>query len=279
MVVTDSWAEQRVLMRAFSECNDQTRPTIELHGAQLAIGPAGTDPHGAWGIHVEPPVDGRAQELRAQLEYAAKRLAGSKGNPPRLEDELPNFERKRTQYWAPGTPRDLPPEPAPIRRRTPLPMYYEPSMVAPPIASPVIPSAPKPVGRRRKRGWTSPVPPRPAHELNALRAAVGSTTATGFAAGPTLPPRHLAGASQRGLASLASRTLPPGLALGDVERDVLNALSEAGSLSVERIAAIAGVADGAAWMADFAKRLNAHGVDLICADSPGDGRPVYSLRR
>ena len=108
MVVAESWGEQRVLMRAFAECLDQTRPTIVLHGAQLAIGPAGTDPHGPWGIHVEPPIDGQAQSLREQLHVAARRLAGSKGNPPRLQDEIPKFESKPTNNWAPGTPRDLP---------------------------------------------------------------------------------------------------------------------------------------------------------------------------
>ena len=50
-----------------------TAPTIVLHGTELAIGPASTDPNGSWGIHVQPPVDGRAQELQAQLELAARR--------------------------------------------------------------------------------------------------------------------------------------------------------------------------------------------------------------
>ena len=108
MVVAEKWAEQRVLMRAFANSADQTRPTIFLHGTQLAIGPAGIDPSGSWGIHVEPPIDGRAQELRGQLELAARRLAGSKGNPPRLMDEVPAFEGKVTHHWAPGTPPALP---------------------------------------------------------------------------------------------------------------------------------------------------------------------------
>ena len=77
MVVARTWSEQRVLMRAFSASEDQTRPTIHLQGEELAIGPAGTDPHGEWGIHVEPPVDGKAQELREALQSAAKRLAGT----------------------------------------------------------------------------------------------------------------------------------------------------------------------------------------------------------
>src|SRR5688572_25526794 len=108
MVVATQWAEQRVLMRAYAGCTDQTRPTIVLHGAELMIGPAGTDASGPWGIHVDLAHDGRAQELRAQLELAARRLAGSKGNPPRLVDEAPEFEMKVTNQWSPGAPRDLP---------------------------------------------------------------------------------------------------------------------------------------------------------------------------
>jgi hypothetical protein len=108
MVVAEQWAEQRVLMRAYAESPDQTRPTIVLHGVELAIGPAGIDPNGSWGIHVQPPVDGRAQEIAEQLTVAARRMAGSKGNPPRLADELSAFERKRTDNWSPGAPRAVP---------------------------------------------------------------------------------------------------------------------------------------------------------------------------
>ena len=122
MVVADGWAEQRVLMRAYAESFDQTRPTITLYGQELAIGPAGTDPHGPWGVHVQPPVDGRAQELRDQLALAAKRLAGSKGSPPRLRDEASSFDRKTTSNWAPGSPRDVPGGGSQL--------YYEPQVAA-----------------------------------------------------------------------------------------------------------------------------------------------------
>ena len=107
MVVAERWAEQRVLMRSYADSADQTRPTIVLHGSELAIGPASLDPNGAWGIHVQPPADGRAQLLQEALELAARRMAGSKGNAPRLEDEVSDFDRKRTNNWAPGSPRDL----------------------------------------------------------------------------------------------------------------------------------------------------------------------------
>jgi len=113
MVVAERWAEQRVLMRAYAESADQTRPTIVLHGTEVAIGPAGVDPNGEWGLHVQPPVDGLAQDLKEQLELAARRLSGSKGNAPRLADEPSTFERKRTNNWAPGSPRDVPDAPIP----------------------------------------------------------------------------------------------------------------------------------------------------------------------
>jgi hypothetical protein len=113
MVVAERWAEQRVLMRAYAESADQTRPTIVLHGSEVAIGPAGTDPNGEWGLHVQPPVDGLAQDMKEALELAARRLAGSKGNAPRLADESSPFDRKRTNNWAPGAPRDVPDAPIP----------------------------------------------------------------------------------------------------------------------------------------------------------------------
>jgi len=130
MVVADVWGEQRVLMRAYAECQDQTRPTIVLHGAELAIGPAGTDSDASWGIHVHPPADGRAQEISDQLVLAARRLAGSKGNAPRLQDEQSSFDRKRTDNWAPGTPRA---DEAGSSSSRP---YYEPMVAASQVAAP-----------------------------------------------------------------------------------------------------------------------------------------------
>ena len=108
MVVAEKWAEQRVLMRAYTSGRDQTQPTITLHGHELAIGPTSLDPNGPWGIHVAPMADGRAQELQGMLEAAAKRLAGSKGNPPRLSDEEGTFDREPTGNWEMGAPRMVP---------------------------------------------------------------------------------------------------------------------------------------------------------------------------
>ncbi|MBL4636603.1 MAG: hypothetical protein JKY56_22315 [Kofleriaceae bacterium] len=138
MVVARQWAEQRVLMRAFASCHDQTRPTINLHGSQLSIGPAGTDPHGEWGIHVDPPVDGRAQELREALELAAKLLAGSKGNPPRLADEGPQYEDEPTGHWVPNNSQNS------IRRPE---NYYEP------VEAKAVRPAAKPDLRKTPPAW------------------------------------------------------------------------------------------------------------------------------
>src|SRR6516164_6096921 len=79
MVIAEKWAEQRVLMRAYAESRDQTMPTILLHGAEFAIGPAGVDVNGPWGIHVGEPADGRAEAVKHGLEDSARRLPGSKG--------------------------------------------------------------------------------------------------------------------------------------------------------------------------------------------------------
>jgi len=111
MVIAEKWAEQRVLMRAYAQSREQTMPTILLHGVELAIGPAGLDLNGPWGIHVgEGPegVEARAAAVKFGLEDAARRVAGSKGNPPRLVDEESTFDREPTGNWAPGTPRVLP---------------------------------------------------------------------------------------------------------------------------------------------------------------------------
>ena len=311
MVVSESWSEQRVLMRAFAASRDQTRPTIVLHGQELAIGPAGTDPHGEWGIHVEPPVDGRAQELRGQLETAARRLAGSKGNPPRLVDEVSRFEDKATNMWAPGTPPDLPARAAPGGPRG---GYYEPVHVAPPVHSTVIPSAASQratviaVGGdgRAAAGVAAGVAPA------AVPAARGRRTTDRFHGGrvfgqgqghgqghgraepelgktrpgflppdaPTAPVRPArAAAPPPSFVSLVGRTMPIGLQLTDVEREVLGALGAAPSLPVSEIGRIAGADDARAWMDALLAKLAGMGLDLVAPGEPVDGEPSYTLRR
>ncbi len=336
MVVAESWAEQRVLMRAYANSPDQTRPTIPLHGLELAIGPAGTDPHGPWGIHVEPPADGRAQNLRDELEIAARRLTGSKGNPPRLMDEESSFDRKRTNHWAPGTPRD-PPEGAATG-------YYEPNEAArapagamrpdtseltpphwPGAAVPGQPLAvtPGPGLAPEPPAWPAagwPVyvpaasPTAPTMGIPALgpgegpgagsehgpariepaephaQPAVHAATAYGFSQGagaqigagarlgnPSGPdPGHARG---RRLVSVVRRTMPIGFQLTPEEMAVLDALDAAPWLSQTRVAEIAGVRDGGAWMQQLIGKLSQHGLDLIEMISASGGEPAYALRR
>jgi len=124
MVIAEKWAEQRVLMRAYSQSRDQTMPTIVLQGVELAIGPAGTDINGPWGIHVGQHPELTPQHVKAGLEDAARRIAGSKGNPPRLLDESQTFDREPTGNWAPGAPRMLPQRPD---QRGPSVSFIEPA--------------------------------------------------------------------------------------------------------------------------------------------------------
>ena len=318
MVVSESWSEQRVLMRAFAASRDQTRPTIVLHGQELAIGPAGTDPHGEWGIHVEPPVDGRAQELRGQLETAARRLAGSKGNPPRLVDEVSRFENKATNMWAPGTPPDPGPRVAPGAATRGG--YYEPVHVAPPVHSTVIPSA---ASQRATviavsgdggvagggvagaaAGGAPAAVPAPRGRRSTDRFHGGRVFGHGHGHGhghgtselgktrpgflppdaPTPParpaPRAAAPAGPApSFVSLVGRTMPLGLALTDAEREVLGALGAAPSLSVREIGRIAGADDPRAWMEALLAKLAGMGLDLVAPGEPIDGEPSYTLRR
>ena len=44
---------------------------------ELAIGPAGTDANGPWGIHVGQHPEVTPQHVKAGLEEAARRIAGS----------------------------------------------------------------------------------------------------------------------------------------------------------------------------------------------------------
>jgi hypothetical protein len=320
MVVASSWSEQRVLMRAYAGSADQTRPTIVLHGVELAISPAGTDPHGEWGIHVEPPVDGRAQQLREQLELAAKRLAGSKGNPPRLVDEVPNFENKATNMWAPGTPRATPSkehdrvdyfEPAEGGARTMLdPAAAQPASRATPMSAPAavqsanagggFRSTPIPVRprssssssqmtasskasgkpRRRRTGWTSPVPLRQAPVDGQV---AGGKTVLGFdTGGATLARQATSGGGNDGsgsLAKLVGKTMPIGFSLSDEERRILNALGRAEALTASEVAEIAQVANAIQWMESLMSKLLEHGLDLIAPGEDRQGEPTYLLRR
>jgi len=249
MVVADGWAEQRVLMRAFANAEDQTRPTIRLHGIDLAISPAGTDAYGPWGVHVDSPEDGAAQALRDQLALAAKRLAGSKGNPARLLDEPSRFESRPTGHWRPGVPRD---------RRTPAP-HQAPSMPAAhtTIQDRVPPSFTDP------GAWShSPLP----RESRVFRKT-------------TLPAPARARRQTGDLAQIVGRTLPVGFQLSELEQSVLSMLGMGESLSESQLATHLRGAEPSPWMADLQVRLKEHGLDIFEVFPGPDGLPRYRLKR
>lgn len=291
MVIAEKWAEQRVLMRAYSESRDQTLPTIMLHGSELAIGPAGVDVNGAWGIHVgEPHLEGAAQAVKLGLEEAARRLAGSKGNPPRLADEEPTFDREPTANWAPGTPRILPPRRPDTRTPRPPQVDYVshagaarvpqvqaatfvPKAQTAPAAQLVAPSNPDqrlaPVAR--SRGATRPPPV-------AVRTALGYTSGSG--AQSAVVRLGLAPHVSARLGRYVDRVVPADFSIESAERRVLNALGEAEVLDARAIGHLLDLVDPVAFMEELQRKLEAFGLgDLVEPAEPRGGEPTYRLRR
>jgi hypothetical protein len=303
MVVAEKWAEQRVLMRAYAESRDQIRPTIMLHGQELAIGPAGIDTNGPWGIHVQPPSDGRAQELQGQLELAARRLSGSKGNPPRLEDEESTFERKPTNNWAPGTPADpqhphaaVMPAPTmaggpmgplaamrvpPSQAATFIPNLPAAEVVRGPISAPAMIATPPSNPGLRK----TPVPMSAdrVHRARTPSTPPGRGTALGYQSGAGAQSAVVRlglnpGVSQR-LARLVNRTVPADFQINKLERDVLNAIGEQDVVSARAIGQMLGVADPVGWMEQLVTKLERFGLDIVEPGPPAGGDPTYVMRR
>jgi hypothetical protein len=300
MVIAEKWAEQRVLMRAYAESRDQMRPTIMLHGTELAIGPAGTDANGPWGIHVGENPDGKAQDIKAHFEHAARRLAGSKGNPPRLQDEESTFERDVTGSWAPGAPRVLPQRPHHVQtpvdfittpvaaarvpqvqqaqfvpqRTAAQQVHHSHKAPAPEMTAPTNPAtrlAPLP----RLRGRTRPPPIAGASE--------GARTALGFASGSgaqsVLVRLGLLPQISAGLGRLVDRVVPTEFHIDPEERRVLNALGGTDVLSAREIGQLIDLVDAVTFMEDLTRKLEAFGVDLIEPADPQGGEPTYRLRR
>jgi hypothetical protein len=288
MVIAEKWAEQRVLMRAYAESRDQTRPTIMLHGIELAIGPAGLDINGSWGVHVGEVEDGRAQHIKEHLEEAARRLAGSKGNPPRLLDEEPTFEREPTANWAPGAPRILPNRPAQQVHAPPQVNYVasagaawvpqaQPATYvqqgqahavhhAPQPAATTAPSSPEPLPRAR----------RPTQRPQPSRTALGYTSGSG--AQSAVVRLGLAAHVSARLGRLVDRVVPPDFHIDARERHVLNALGD-GELTARSIGLMIGVADAVAFMEHLTRKLESYSLDLIEPGEPMGGEPTYRLRR
>jgi hypothetical protein len=290
MVITEKWAEQRVLMRAFADSRDQTRPTITLYGVELAIGPAGTDVNGPWGIHVGEQTEGAAQSIKAQLEESAKRLAGSKGNPPRLVDEESTFDREPTANWGPGAPRMPPKRPdggppqvdyvqQPTAARMPqhqnatfvpqvqIAAHHMPAPA--PSSAPSNPELRKTPMPRMRGGKTRPPP-------------VGGRTALGYQSGSgaqsAVVRLGLAPNVSSRLGWLVDRVVPQDFQIDTPERKVLNALGEH-ELTARVIGQMIDVADAVTFMEDLTRKLESYGLDLVEPGTPHGGEPTYRLRR
>lgn len=310
MVLAEKWAEQRVLMRAYAQSRDQTMPTILLHGVELAIGPASIDVNGPWGIHVgdgAETVELRARNVKFGLEDAARRLAGSKGNPPRLADEESSFEREPTGNWAPGSPRVLPrdtqrgsfnPSPpmevvtTPSAARVPQsqaatvviqqPATHLAQGSAPQAGAVAAPSNPELRKTPIRRHLAKTKPPDavnpPGH---------GGRTALGYSSGAgaqsAIVRLGLAPHVSAYLGRLADREVPTNFHLDASERRVLNAIGEAPEVSANAIGTLISEDDAVSFMEELQKKLEAHGLgDLIEPGEPsgpsGDV-PTYRMKR
>ena len=290
MVIAEKWAEQRVLMRAYATSRDQTMPTIVLHAIELAIGPGGLDVNGPWGIHVSESCGMDPQQVKSGLEDAAKRLAGSKGNPPRLMDESQTFDREPTGNWAPGTPRIVPQRAdqrapavehvaAVAAARVPqaqmatfVPQVQPAQHVPQAPAAVVAPSNPElrktPVPRR-SGGKTRPPP-------NA-RTALGY--ASGSGAQSAVVKLGLAPQISARLGHLVDRVVPADFVIDAQERKVLNALGEH-ALTAKAIGHMLDIADATTFMEELTSKLERFGLgDLIEPAEPQGGEPSYRMRR
>jgi hypothetical protein len=307
MVIAEKWAEQRVLMRAYAQSRDQTMPTILLHGIELAIGPAGVDVHGPWGIHVgDGPegVEARAATVRSGLEDSARRLAGSKGNPPRLADEEATFDREPTGNWAPGSPPVLPSAMPQAFGSQPPRVDYVPQTLAaarvpqhqqatyvPQITSAQptghhhhghghhqvkAPSNPElrltPLPRPRAGGKTRPPP------TSHARTALGYSSGSGVQS--AIMRLGLAPHVSAQLGRLVERVVPAEFHIDARERRVLNALGENGDMAARSIGQLVDIADAVAFMEGLQRKLEQFGLgDLVEPGAPIGGEPTYRMRR
>ncbi len=289
MVITEKWAEQRVLMRAYAESRDQTRPTITLYGIELAIGPAGIDVNGAWGVHVGEQGDGAAQQVKGQLEDMARRIAGSKGNPPRLADEESTFEREPTANWGPGAPRMLPkridgglPQVDFVQQtnatRVPqqqgatfVPQHQVAAHHVPAPAPSAAPSNPelRKTPMPRQRGKTRPPP---LLDRTALGYQSGSGAQSAVVRLGLVP--HV---SSR-LGWLVDRVVPQDFQIDAAERKILNALGDH-ELTAKAIGQMIDVTDAMTFMEDLTRKLESFGIELVEPGTPHGGEPTYRLRR
>ena len=315
MVIAEKWAEQRVLMRAYAESRDQLRPTIMLHGIELAIGPAGLELNGPWGIHVGENPDGRAQDIKAQLEGSARRAAGSKGNPARLVDErseslgggdpagfaggaggkaprgineVQTFDREPTPNWGPGGPRVLPrradPLQPPIEHVTPTGAARIPQAQAATYVSQAQQGyAPAEAAMAPSSPELRKTPmPRPRSRITKHPPLSPSRTALGYTSGAgaqsAIVRLGLAPHISARLGWLVDQIVPVDFHVDGRERRVLNALGE-GELTARGIGHMLEVADPVAFMEDLTRKLEGFHLTLIEPGEPQGGEPTYRLRR
>lgn len=285
MVIAEKWAEQRVLMRAYAQSRDQTLPTILLHGAELAIGPAGTDVHGPWGIHVGEHPDGRAQVVKAGLEEAARRLAGSKGNPPRLLDESQTFDREPTGNWAPGTPRIAPKsayaQPVAAAR---IPQIQAATYVPQVAAAQQMPAGASSAGAVAPSNPEHRVTPLPRRANRTHPPPLSGRTALGYSSGAgaqsAVVRLGLAPHVSAKLGRLVERVVAAEFQLDSGERRALNALGEGEAITARAIGQLLDVVDAVAFMEELLRKLERFGLgDLIEPAEPAGGEPTYRFRR
>jgi len=290
MVIAEKWGEQRVLMRAYAESRDQLRPTITLHGIELAIGPAGLDMNGSWGIHVGEPSDGRAQEIKEQLEGAARRLAGSKGNPPRLQDEEPTFDREPTANWGPGAPRILPkrnehhasPQVDFVHQvgAARVPQAQAATFVQAQVAQHVAPMQPDMRAPSNPELRQSPLRQRRATRQPMVPGgnrgtALGYTSGSG--AQSAIVRLGLAPHVSARLGRLVDRVVPQDFHIDAHERRALNALGE-GQLTARAIGQMLNLTDAVSFMEELTRKLESYSIDLVEPGDPLGGEPTYRLR-
>jgi hypothetical protein len=295
MVIAEKWAEQRVLMRAYAQSRDQTMPTIMLHGVELAIGPAGTDINGPWGIHVGEGPDRNPQSVKAGLEDAARRIAGSKGNPPRLVDEAQTFDREPTGNWAPGSPRVLPHRGdhaagqvqvdyaaqvgATRVQQGHVATYVQQAGSAQPMSANAMPAGVAPPTNPDLR--KTPVPRRRGDKTRppplAVRTALGY--ASGSGAQSAIVRLGLAPAISARLGRFVDRVVPADFVIDAGERRVLNALGEH-DLTARAIGQMLDLADPVFFMEELTRKLEQFGLgDLLEPGEPQGGEPAYRMRR
>jgi hypothetical protein len=290
MVVAEKWAEQRVLMRAYADSRDQTRPTIFLHEAEYAIGPAGIDAQGPWGIHVPTAApgashdDGAAQALRDQLEHAARRLAGSRGNPPRLADEESTFDRVPTGNWTPSRAGAAASASA-VRMRAQASTIAPHGGVAEVVSGtpvppqPVVSAAPSASGNLRRTPVPRPGNRRTSPPTSHHRTALGYQSGAG-AQSALVRLGLLPSVSER-LGRLATRTVSVDFQVTRLERTALNAIGErprATGITAHELGALLGVADPVGWMEELTSKLERYGVDILEPGEPRGGEPTYVLK-